>query len=78
MAQRSRKRVHLGQKYQCPLASEDDLQSKSIIKEIVFELIFTVEMTIAVNIGSILHAYCEITDFRKKGIYRSKLAVPVS
>jgi len=41
---------------------------KSIIKEIVLEFIFTVAvgMTIAVNIGNILHAYREITDFRKK------------
>ena len=35
-------------------------------------MIFTVELTIAVNIGSILLVYCEITDFRKE------LTVPVS
>ena len=35
-------------------------------------------MTIAVIIESILHAYCEITDFSKRVYYRSKLAVPVS
>ena len=35
-------------------------------------MIFTVKLTIAVNIGSILLVYCEITDFRKE------LTVPVS
>ena len=34
-------------------------------------------MTIAVIIKSILHAYCEITDFKKR-VYMSKLAVPIS
>ena len=31
----SKKRVHLGKQLECQLANEDDLQSKSVIKEIV-------------------------------------------
>ena len=35
-------------------------------------------MTIAVNIGNILHAYCEITDFRKKVYIGPNLQCPLA
>ena len=35
-----RKRVNKGQNLQCPLANEDDLQSKTIIKEFVLRIVF--------------------------------------
>ena len=36
-----KKRVHLGKQLECQLANEDELQPKSVIKEIVFEWLFT-------------------------------------
>ena len=33
-----RKRVHLGKELECKLANEDDLQSKSAMKEIVLRI----------------------------------------
>jgi len=34
------KKRHRGQKLQCQLANEDDLQLKSVIKEIVFKSVY--------------------------------------
>ena len=36
-----KKRVHLGKQLECQLANEDDLRSKSVIKEIVLRIVFT-------------------------------------
>ena len=77
MAHRSRKRVHLGQKYQCPLASEDDLQSKSIIKEIVFRIDFYSRND---RHEYWKHIACILRNnsVQKKGIYRSNLQCPLA
>ena len=37
----SQKKRHRGQNVECQLAKEDDLQSKSFIKEIVLRIVFT-------------------------------------
>ena len=37
---RSQKKRHRGQNLECQLANEDDLQSKSVIKEIVLRIVF--------------------------------------
>ena len=39
---------------------------KVSLKRLFLKLIFTVEMNIAVNIGSIFLVYCNITDLRKR------------
>ena len=36
-----KKRVHLGKQLECQLANEDELQPKSVIKEIVLRIVFT-------------------------------------
>ena len=45
-------------------------------KRLFLEIMFTVEMTIAVNIGSILLVNCKITDFRKRVYFRKNLQCP--
>ena len=45
---RSQKKRHRGQNLECQLANEDDLQSKNVIRDIVFRIVFTEEMTIAI------------------------------
>ena len=69
----SHKRVHLGKELECQLAKEDDLQSKSNMKEIVLRIVF--------NSGIDYHCNdiaCLVRNNKKIYIYRSKIAVPVS
>ena len=38
---KSQKKRHRGQNLECQLANEDELQSKSVIKDIVLRIVFT-------------------------------------
>ena len=65
----------VGQNLQFQLANENDIQSNTVIKQIVLRIFFNEALTIAVMIGSILLVHCIIKDLRKREI-RSKFAVP--
>ena len=67
----SQKRVHLGKQLECQLANKNDLQSKSVMKEIVFKLVFSIRIDYSLN--NFKHiAFLLLKDkFQKRSIYRS-------